>query len=129
VSLRALALEIAKPFRGAMRRLSDLQTARHVFAVLRGRARSLLDFEERPSRYEDVGREIDWDRRHAIEALPRSKYEKVIHRIITHRAIQVDGAFYRPERMQGWYEVVFRHHRTGRRRVFNLDDLVRHCAI
>ena len=73
---------------------------------------------------------IDWDRRHrTIERLPRSKYERVIHRIITHRPIRVGTQSYRPERMRGWYEVVFREVETGRRRVFNLDDLVKHCAV
>ena len=27
--------------------------------------------------------------------------------------------------MQGWYEIVFREAKTGTRRVFNLDELVR----
>jgi hypothetical protein len=53
----------------------------------------------------------------------------VIQRIITHKPIRVGDSFYHPERMRGWYEVVFRHERSGRRRVFNLDDLVRHCAV
>ncbi len=129
VSLRAMALEIARPFRRAMRRLADAATVRHLFSVLGGRARSLLDFADRPSPYEDAGRAIDWSRRRHIEQLPRSRYERVIQRIITHRPVRVGPDEYRPERMQGWYEVVFRNTRSGRRRVFNLDDLVRHCAL
>jgi hypothetical protein len=129
MSLRQIALEIARPFRRTMREMADPETVRHLFKVLGGKARSLLDFENRPRRYEDVGRVIDWRRRRRIRELPRSKYERVIHRIITHRPISVDGEAWRPERMQGWYEVVFRQVRTGRRRVFNLDDLVTHCEI
>jgi hypothetical protein len=129
VSLREMALEIARPFRRAMRRLADAATVRHLFSVLGGRARSLLDFADRPSQYEDAGRAIDWSRRRHIDALPRSRYERVIQRIITHRPVRVGSDEYRPERMQGWYEVVFRNTRSGRRRVFNLDDLVRHCAL
>jgi hypothetical protein len=64
-----------------------------------------------------------------IHQLPRSKYERVIHRVITHQPIRVGKFSYRPERMRGWYEIVFRNTRTGHRRVFNLDDLVRHCAV
>ena len=119
---------IAAPFRRPMQEVSDLRTVKHIFAVLDGRARSLLDFPDRPRRYEDAGREIDWNRRN-LHDVPRSKYEKVIHRIITHRPIQVGEYAYSPERMHGWYEVVFRNTRTGHRRVFNLDDLVRHCAV
>lgn len=129
VSLRELSLEIARPFRRAMRRLADATTVRHLFAVLGGRARSLLDFPDRPSQYSDAGRVIDWTRRRHIDRLPRSRYERVIQRIITHRPLRVGAEEYRPERMQGWYEVVFRNTRSGRRRVFNLDDLVRHCAV
>jgi hypothetical protein len=127
--LREMAMEIARPFRRAMRRLADAETVRFVFSVLGGRARSLLDFEDRPPRYEDVGRVIDWNRRRHIEKLPRSKYERVIQHIITHRPVRVGTQEYRPERMRGWYEVIFRNTKNGRRRVFNLDDLVRHCAL
>ncbi len=129
LTLRKMALSIAHPFRRTMEQLADRATVRHLFAVLEGRARSLLDFPDRSSRYEDAGRVIDWSRRQHIEDLPRSKYEQVIHRIITHRPIRVGDRRYRPERMQGWYEVVFRDTESGRRRVFNLDDLVLHCAI
>ncbi|MHA3774990.1 hypothetical protein ACXR0O_26010 [Verrucomicrobiota bacterium sgz303538] len=128
LSLRNIASEIARPFRKAMRELGDADVVRHIYAVLDGKARSLLDFAARPRRYEDVGRIIDWNRR-AMRDMPRSKYEQVIQRIITHRPIQVGTTSYRPERMRGWYEVVFRNTRNGHRRVFNLDDLVRHCAV
>ena len=128
LSLRQIATEITSHFREDIERLSDPDTSRYIFSVLSGRARSLLDFAERPRRYEDVGRIIDWQRR-SVRNLPRSQYEKVIHRIITHRPIQVGTSFYKPERMRGWYEVVFRNTKTGHRRVFNLDDLVRHCAV
>lgn len=124
VSLRAMAAEIAAPFKENFRAVSDAACYEHFFAVLDGRARSLLDFAERPRRYEDVGRQIDWHRR-STRVLPRSSYEKVIHRVLEGRAMKIGRASYRPERMQGWYEIVFRNVRTGRRRVFNLDDLAR----
>lgn len=127
MSLREIALEIAMPFRRAMLACADRAVTRHVLAVLSGRARSLLDFTERPSKYEDAGRSIDWNRRKMRE-FPRSRYERVIRRVITHRPIQVGSNLYQPERMHGWYEVVFRNTRTGHRRVFNLDELVKHCA-
>ena len=127
LSLREIALEIAKPLRRAMREMSDRAVTRHVLAVLTGRARSLLDFTDRPSRYEDAGRAIDWNRR-KMRDFPRSRYERVIQRVITHRPIQVGASLYQAERMHGWYEVVFRNTRTGHRRIFNLDELVKHCA-
>ncbi len=128
VTLRQIAAESAKPFRDSLQTYADPAVIRHIFAIFDGRARSLLDFAHRPGAYEDVGRIIDWERRE-YRAVPRSKYEQVIHRILTHEPIRVGPHFYAAERMSGWYEVVFRNTVNGRRRVFNLDDLVRHCAI
>jgi hypothetical protein len=124
-SLRQIALEIARPFRRAIREVTDAASFTHIYEVLTGRARSLLDFSERPPRYEDAGRVIDWNRREH-RTLPRSRYERVIHRILTHRPMRIGQALYHPERMIGWYEVAFRHAQTGRRRVFTLDDLAAH---
>jgi hypothetical protein len=122
VSLRQMAGEIAQPFRDAIRAVTDEAGCEHIFAVFDGRARSLMDFPERPPRYADVGRKIDWNRR-TVRKLPRSAYEQVIHHVLEHRRIRVDGLVYVPVRMLGWYEIAFREARTGRRRVFNLDEL------
>ncbi len=54
-----------------------------------------------------------------------SEYEQVIHRVIAHEPMRIGGKHYRAERMQGWYEVVFREMKTGARRVLKLNDLVR----
>lgn len=126
VSLREAAGEVARKFATSIRRYTDREAFKHVFAVLDGRARSLLDFEERPWRYENVGRSINWDRRRK-RTLPRSAYEKVIHRIITGEPLRLDGKTYLAERM-GWYEIVFRESGSRRRRKFNLDDLARYFA-
>jgi len=56
---------------------------------------------------------------------PRSAYEKVIHRVIARQPIQIRGKRYVAERMQGWYEVIFRESKTGERRIFNLDRLAK----
>ncbi|MBV9464157.1 MAG: hypothetical protein JO317_08025, partial [Verrucomicrobiae bacterium] len=88
LSLRRIAREIAKPFRESIRRMADEETFEHVFAVFDGRARSLLDFEDRPAGYCDVGRTIRWTRR-AARKLPRSRYEKVIHDVITRRRVRM----------------------------------------
>jgi hypothetical protein len=124
LSLRAIAQETLRPFRKNIRRVSDLATLRHIEAVFDGNARSLLDFPERPEAYNDAGRGWDWNRRR-MRHWPRSAYEKVIHRVIAHTPIQIQGKRYVAERMQGWYEVVFREPKTGRRRIFNLDHLAK----
>lgn len=124
LSLRDIAAETLRPFGREIRRLSDLATRRHIEAVFRGDARSLLDFPERPKAYDDAGRAFDWNRRR-VRHWPRSAYECVIHRVIAREPIRVGGKRYLAQRMQGWYEVVCRDAKTGRRRVFTLDELAK----
>ena len=127
LSLRAMAQETLRPFRRNIRRVSDLATLRHIEAVFDGNARSLLDFPDRPEAYNDAGHQWDWNRRR-MRHWPRSAYEKVIHRVIARTPIKIQGKRYVAERMQGWYEVVFRESKTGRRRIFNLDHLAKLMA-
>jgi hypothetical protein len=124
LSLRAIAAEILMPFRRQIRRISDASTLGHIAAVFDGNARSLLDFEKRPESYDDVGRAIDWGRRR-MRRWSRSKYEKIIHRVIAHEPMRIGQKRYRVDRMNGWYQVDFREVGTTRRRTFNLDELVR----
>jgi len=123
LSLRAIAAESLRPFGPGIRQISDSSTLEHIAAVFGGDARSLLDFEKRPDAYDDVGHEIDWGRRR-MRRWPRSKYEKVIHRVIARELIRIGQKRYQVDRMNGWYEVEFREVGTKRRRVFNLDELV-----
>jgi hypothetical protein len=127
LSLREIARETLHPFRAAIRRVGDLETLRHIEAVFGGDARSLLDFPERPDGYDDAGHEWNWNRRR-MRHWPRSAYEKVIHRVIARQPIQIGGKRYVAERMQGWYEVMFRETKTGVRRIFNLDHLAKLMA-
>ena len=127
LSLRTISEEILIPFRSAIRRLSDVETLEHITAIFAGDARSLLDFEKRPETYDDVGRTIDWGRRRNRRR-SRSKYEKIIHRVIAREPFRVGQKRYRVVRMNGWYQVDFREVGTNRRRTFNLDQLVQSAA-
>ena len=127
LSLRAIAAETLRPFRHRIRQISDSSTPEHIAAVFAGDARSLLDFEQRPDAYDDVGHFIDWGRRR-MRRWPRSKYEKVIHRVIAREPMRIGQKRYQVDRMNGWYEVEFREVGTKRRRTFNLDELVRLAA-
>jgi hypothetical protein len=126
LSLRAIATETLRPFRQRIRQISDPSTLEHIIAVFAGDARSLLDFEKRPNAYDDVGHGIDWGRRR-MRRWPRSKYEKVIHRVIAREPMRIGQKRYQVDRMNGWYEVEFREVGTRKRRTFNLDELVRHA--
>jgi hypothetical protein len=123
LSLRATATETLSPFRRQIRRISDSGTLEHIVAIFGGDARSLLDFAERPQAYDDVGRTIDWGRRR-MRRWSRSKYEKIIHRMIAREPVRIGRKRYRVDRMNGWYQVEFREVGTRRRRTFNLDELV-----
>ena len=126
-SLRAIAAETFQPFRQRIRQISDTSTLEHIAAVFAGDARSLLDFEKRPDAYDDVGHGIDWGRRR-MRRWPRSKYERVIHRVIAREPMRIGQKRYQVDRMNGWYEIEFREVGTKRRRSFNLDELVRLAA-
>src|SRR6058998_1893068 len=127
LSLRAIAAETLRPFRRRIRQISDSRTLEHITAVFAGNARSLLDFAERPEAYDDVGRTIDWGRRR-MRRLSRSKYEKIIHRVISHEPVRIGQKRYRVDRMNGWYQVDCRELGTKRRRTFTLDELVKMSA-
>jgi hypothetical protein len=127
LSLRAIAAETLKPFRRRIRQISDSSTLEHIGAVFAGDARSLLDFPARPDAYDDVGCTIDWGRRR-MRRWSRSKYEKIIHRVIAHEPVRIGQKSYRVDRMNGWYQVDCREVGTRRRRTFNLDELVQMSA-
>ena len=127
LSLRDVAGEILTLFRRRIQQFSDFRTLEHISAVFDGNARSLLDFETRPSGYDDVGRTIDWGRRR-MRRLSRSKYEKIIHRVISHEPVRIGQKRYRVDRMNGWYQVDCRELGTKRRRTFTLDELVQMSA-
>ena len=127
LSLRAIASETLKAFERQIRRISDSSTLEHIDAVFAGDARSLLDFEKRPDAYDDVGHAIDWGRRR-MRRWSRSRYEKIIHQVIAREPMRIGQKRYRVDRMNGWYQVEFREVGTKRRRIFNLDELVRLSA-
>ena len=60
LSMRQITLEIATAFRESIRRWSDPFSYRLLFSIARGETPSLLDLADRPSAYDDVGREIRW---------------------------------------------------------------------
>lgn len=59
-SIRQMATEVAWFFRRSIRRYSDPFSFRLLFAVLAGRAPSMLELIDRPSAYEDVGHLCRW---------------------------------------------------------------------
>jgi hypothetical protein len=60
LSMRDVALRIATYFRDSIRKYSDPFSYRLLFSVLRGDTPSLLDLDDRPGAYDDVGRTTRW---------------------------------------------------------------------
>jgi len=60
MSLRTMAKRTAWYFRHSIRKYSDPFSMRLLFAILSGRAPSLLELADRPAAYDDVGRLCRW---------------------------------------------------------------------
>ena len=124
LSLRRIAWEMVRPFRLAIRRLSDPFTYRLIESVLSGRAPSLLDLGDRPDAYEDVGRgRRSWDDLFPARELSRSLYERVLIRAISGRRLLLGGRTLTPVAMRGWSQVVFRRD-DDKREVMTIDQLL-----
>ncbi|HEV2017669.1 MAG TPA: hypothetical protein VGQ98_05095 [Gemmatimonadaceae bacterium] len=126
LSLREIAGLVTKHFWPYIRRYSDPFTLRLIGSVMKGRAPSLLDLDDRPPGYDDVGRLCTWDNLFPERVLPRSQYERVLIRAISGDKLHMDGDWYTPTGMRGWSRVVFRRKADNSRHIFSLDYLLDH---
>ena len=117
LSLREIAGLVTKHFWPYIRRYSDPFTLRLIGSVMKGRAPSLLDLDDRPPGYDDVGRLCTWD-----NLFP----ERVLIRAISGDKLHMDGEWYTPTGMRGWSRVVFRRKADNSRHIFSLDYLLDH---
>lgn len=123
LSLRAVAGHTLRYFWRPIGRISDPFTFRLVGSVVRGGSPSLLDLEDRPPEYENVGRLCAWDGRSPSAQLARSRYERVVMRAVSGQPLRIDGRSLRPVGMSGWSAIVFRRE-DNRREVIAIDDLI-----
>ncbi len=126
LSLREMAGRITRHFWPNIRRVSDPFTLRLIGAVMRGRAPSLLDVDDRPEGYEDIGRLCTWDDLFPEHILPRSLYERVLIHAISGQKLHLNGQWYTPTGMRGWSRVIFRRKADNTRHIFSLDFLLNH---
>lgn len=126
MALRQIAIAVFAYFRRGIRQLSDPFTYRLIESVLSGHSPSLLDLDERPAAYEDVGRLCVWDNLFPESVLPRSRYERVLIRAIRGKKLRMGRHVYRPTGMDGWSAVVFRRESDDSRHVFSFDELLGH---
>jgi hypothetical protein len=125
-SLRQMAGIITKKFWRSIRRISDPFTFRLIGSVIRGRAPSLLELEDRPPEYDDVGRLCEWDELFPPAQLSRSRYERVLIHAISGQKLKLFGRWYTPTGMRGWSQVVFRRDGAKSRHFFSIDYLLKH---
>ena len=126
MSLRGMAGRTTRRFWPAIRAMGDPLSLRLIAAVLRGRAPSLLELDDRPLAYDDVGRLCTWNDLFPVTLLPRSRYERVLGNAIAGHRVRMGGAWHKPVGMKGWTHVVFRREKDGTRHVRSLDDMLMH---
>lgn len=126
VSLREIAGETTRYFWKSISRLSDPFTLRLIGSIMRGRAPSLLELDDRPASYDDVGRACTWDNLFPERILPRSRYERILIRAISGQKLHLQGEWYTPVGMKGWSKVVFKRISDRTRHVYTLDFLLGH---
>ncbi|MDB4900410.1 MAG: hypothetical protein JWN53_2218 [Gemmatimonadetes bacterium] len=126
LSLREMAGRTTRIFWHAISAIGDALSLQLIAAVMRGRAPSLLELDDRPAAYDDVGRLCRWDDLFPVTMLSRSRYERVLSNAIAGHRVKMGGAWHKPIGMKGWTHVVFRRERDGARRVRSLDDMLTH---
>lgn len=126
MSLREIAGATTHYFWSSIKKLSDPFTLRLIGSIMRGRAPALLELEDRPPSYDDVGRACTWDNLFPERILPRSRYERILIRAISGQKLHMGGQWYTPVGMKGWSKVVFRRLEDKSRHVFTLDFLLGH---
>jgi hypothetical protein len=126
LSLRQMAGRTTRMFWRAISAVGDPLSLQLIAAVMRGRAPSLLELDDRPEAYDDVGRLCKWNDLFPVTLLPRSRYERVLSNAIAGHRVRMSGAWHKPVGMKGWTHVVFRRERDGARRVRSLDDMLTH---
>ena len=120
MSLRAMARETVMIFRDSIRRVSDPFSFDLLLSIVRGETPSLLDLDDRPAAYDDVGRSVELI--HA-QTLTRSAYEKVFLHLGSRRRLRLDRELLTPVRVKGWYHSIFRAP-DGEERILSIDQLL-----
>jgi hypothetical protein len=90
-TLREMAGRTIRAFWKTVSELGDPTSLQLIAAVMRGRAPSLLELDDRPAAYEDVGRLCSWNDSVPVTLLPRSRYERVLTNAIAGRACASRG--------------------------------------
>jgi hypothetical protein len=124
VSLRQATRRVVARLLPRIRQVAATDTITLIRRVLARRHPSLLDLEDRPATYDDVGRDGPWREADPASPLPRSLYEQVMLDVMDGRPIRTGGRRWKPVATSGWTRVRYRSD-DGRTRTFSVDELVR----
>jgi hypothetical protein len=124
VSVRSAARRVVARLMPRLREVAAPATITLIRRILARRHPSLLDLDDRPATYEDVGRDGPWREEDPSSPLPRSLYEQVMLDVMAGRPIQAAGRRWRPVATTGWTRVRYRS-TDGASRVFSVDQLAR----
>jgi hypothetical protein len=126
ISLREMAGRTTRRFWRSISAHGDPFSLQLISGVMHGRAPSLLELDDRPEAYDDVGRLCTWSDLFPLALLPRSRYERVLSNAIAGRRVRIGGSWHRPVGVRGWTQIVLRREKDGARRVRSLDDMLVH---
>jgi hypothetical protein len=125
VSLREAARRVYEAFLTPIREIAGPFTTRLLTGIMTGETPALLDLDDRPAAYDDVGRACRWESLFAPRTVRRSRYEQILVHALRGDELVIGGEALRPVKPLGWSAVRFRD-RKGRTRDVPLDDLVPH---
>jgi len=124
VSVRSATRRVVARLLPRIREVAAPETVLLIRRVLARRHPSLLDMDDRPATYDDVGRDGPWHEPDPTSPLPRSLYEQVMLDVMEGRPVRAGGRRWRPVATSGWTRVRYRSE-DGRTRTFSVDELVR----
>jgi hypothetical protein len=124
VSVRRASRRVVARLLRRIRAVAAADTVTLIRRVLTRHHPSLLDLDDRPATYEDVGRDGPWREPDPSSPLPRSLYEQVMLDVMDGRPIRAAGRRWRPVATAGWTHVRYRSD-DGALRTFSVDELVR----
>lgn len=125
-TLRELAEMTYKQFIKPVEKISGSYATKLIASILSGKAPSLLNLDDRPKEYDDVGKLCTWNNLFPEKTLRRSKYERVLICAILRRNLRINRQDYTPVGMKGWSEVVFERKRDRLRKTYHIDTLKRY---
>ena len=121
-SMREIGRRVTRLLERELDAIAAPDTVALIRKILAGHHPSLLDLDDRPATYEDVGRLRLW--REPRRPLPRSLYEQVMLDATARVPLLAEGRRWLPVATRGWTRVLYERD-DGRRRLFSVDELVR----